>query len=190
MREKGYQKPVDVWFDNIRAMLELRMDVKLQWMEELKKRAYPADAEWFISHTQTMYLALCTPSCQDDEFLLTENAYSIHEGLVSMTVDPVTGKSVMNCYAEFHVFATISPRLMIVLRNNLLPQPVEDVNDNERYMGNTPYELTVIQHNNTNTAKSILEDLPIAKAHNSYTRIVDGRAMLVDGEDGNPQCTP
>lgn len=26
MREKGYQKPADVWFDNIRAMLELKMD--------------------------------------------------------------------------------------------------------------------------------------------------------------------
>jgi hypothetical protein len=188
MREKGYQKPVDVWFDNIRAMLELKMDPKLEWMEELKKRAYPADAEWFIKHTQMMYLALCTPSHQDDEFLLTENAYSIQEGPVSLTVDPVTGESVMTCYTEFHVFATISPKLMIVLRSNLLPQPVEDINDDERYMKETLYELNAFQHNNPDTANSILEDLPIAKAHNSYSRIVDGRAIRIEGEDWTPRA--
>jgi hypothetical protein len=81
-------------------------------------------------------------------------------------VDPVTGESVMSCYTEFHVFATISPKLMIVLRSNLLPQPMEDIIEDERYMKETLYELNVIQHNNPDTANSILEGLPIAKAYN------------------------
>jgi hypothetical protein len=62
MREKGFQKPIDVWFDNIKAMLELKMDNSLKWMDVLRKRAYPADAEWFIINTQSFYLALCTPN--------------------------------------------------------------------------------------------------------------------------------
>src|ERR1700722_4029082 len=84
MREKGYQKPIDVWFDNIKVMLELKMDPEGEWMEELRKRVYPDDAEMYIAHTQMMYLALCTPSAKDDEFLLTENAYNIHEGPKSL----------------------------------------------------------------------------------------------------------
>ncbi len=38
MREKGFHKLLDVWFDNIRAMLELKMDPDGHWMQELEKR--------------------------------------------------------------------------------------------------------------------------------------------------------
>lgn len=75
MREKGYKKPVDVWFDNINAMLELKMDPQMEWMGWLREHVYPDDAMWFIAHSQMMYLALCTPSGPESEFLLTENAY-------------------------------------------------------------------------------------------------------------------
>lgn len=87
MREKGFERPVDVWFDNIKAILELQTDPNLEWMEKLVNRIYPDDAMWYIAHTQMMYLVLCTPSGQE-EFLLTENAYSIHEGPVSFLRNP------------------------------------------------------------------------------------------------------
>ena len=72
MRKKGFKKPLDVWFDNINAMLEVKMDPQMKWMEWLREHAYPDDAMWFIAHCQMMYLALCTPSNPNDEFLLTQ----------------------------------------------------------------------------------------------------------------------
>lgn len=78
MRDKSFKKSIDVWFDNIKAMLELKMDPKGEWMNEIRKRAYPDDAEWFIHHIQNMYMALCTLSEQENEFLITENGYGIH----------------------------------------------------------------------------------------------------------------
>ena len=185
MREKGYQRPVDVWFANIKAILELKMDPKGEWMTELKKRVYPDDAEWCIAHMQMMYLALCTPSGQDDEFLLTENAYSIHEGPVSLIIDPDTGESTEGPYTEFHVFAVISPKLIIVLRSFMFPVAEEDTNENIRRFRETVLWQNAIQHNDPLRSKSILEDLPITKARNSYSRVVDGRLVLLDGEDGS-----
>lgn len=88
MDEKGFKTPSDVWFDNIKGMLELKMDVKGDWMKELPARIYPDDANWFIMHTQMMYLALCTPTNKDQEFLLTENAYGVYEGPSTLLKTP------------------------------------------------------------------------------------------------------
>ena len=184
VREKGFDKPIDVWFDNIKAILELEMDPGGEWMKEIRKRAYPADAEWFVHHTQSMYMALCTPSEKGDEFLLTENGYGIHEGPVSGQLDPSTGKFTATSYTEYHVFAPISPRLMIVLRSFLLPDPTEDNLQEIREFRQTMYRNCASFHNNPNEANSILADLPISKARNSYTKFMDGRLVLLDGEDG------
>lgn len=184
MREKGFEKPIDVWFDNIKAILELEMDPSGEWMEEIRKRVYPDDAEWFIHHTQSMYMALCTPSEGDDEFLLTENGYGIHEGPVSGRIDPSSGGFTATSYTEYHVFAAISPRLMIVLRSFLLPNPTEDHIQDVREFRQTMYRLTTNTHNDPNKANSILADLPILKARNSYTEFIDGKLVLRNGEDG------
>lgn len=98
VRGKDFKKPIDVWFDNIKAMLELEMDPSGKWTEEIRRRAYPPDAEWFVHHTQGMFMALCTPSEKEDEFLLTENGYGIHEGPVSGLVDPSTGQFTATSY--------------------------------------------------------------------------------------------
>src|SRR2546421_2028261 len=158
MREKGYQKPIDVWFDNIKAMLELKMDPKGEWMQELKERIYPDDAMMYIAHRQMMYLALCTPSNRDDEFLLTQNVYGIHEGPTSYWVNPHTGESAMKCYTEYHVFSVISPKLVIVLRSLFLPIPEEDSNEDTRHWREEMLLQNVIQHNDPQNAKSMLED--------------------------------
>ena len=44
MAEKGFTRPVDVWFDNIKAIVELEMDPELKWMSKLPKRMYRSDA--------------------------------------------------------------------------------------------------------------------------------------------------
>ena len=184
MRKKGYKKPVDVWVDNINAMLALKMDPQMKWMEWLREHAYPDDAMWFIAHCQMMYLALCTPSKPDDEFLLTENAYNIHEGPVSYFLDPVTKQMRPGSYTEFHMFSVISPKLMIVLRSCVLPVPEEDADEDTRTWRRNAFEQIAAQHNDPLNVRSMLEDLPISKARNTYTKIVDGKVVLLDGEDG------
>lgn len=188
MKEKGFRKPVDVWFDNIKGMLELKMDSNGRWMRELQERIYPDDAIWFIAHTQMMYLACCSTAIEDDEFLLTENAYSIHEGPNSYRIDPQTGEQTPTAYTEYHVFAVISPKLIMVLRSFLLPVPEEDNDEEIGDWRKTMYQLNIEQHNYPLTSGSVLADLPIAKPRNSYSKIVDGRVVLLDGEDGTPRA--
>lgn len=49
------------------------------------------------------------------------------------------------------------------------------------------FRLHAIQHDDPLSVNSILADLPVTKARNSYTRLVDGRVTLLDGEDGSPR---
>jgi len=185
MDEKGFKKPVDVWFDNIKGMLELKMDVKDDWIRDFPTRIYPGDAMWFIAHTQMMYLALCTPANKDDEFLLTENAYGIYEGPSSVVKDPITGETIMTPYTEFHKFAVISPKLMMILRNFILPVAEEDLNEEVKSFRDTMFKLNANQHSRPSAVVSTLADLPITKPRNSYTKIVNGRVVLLDGRDGS-----
>ena len=187
MLQKGSKKPIEVWFDNIKAMLALKTDQTVNWAEELEKSAYPPDASWFITHMKRMYMALCTPSGLEDEFLLTENGYGIHEGPVSIRMDSSTGTETVTGYTEHHVFAVISPTLMIVLRSTLLPNREEDRDEAVREWRRNLYQQCALQHNFPNDANSILADLPISKARYSYTKIVDGSWELLHGEDGRPR---
>ena len=145
MRKKGFERPVDVWFDNITAMLELKMDLNLDWIKKLEDRIYPDDAKWFSAHTQMMYLALCTPSGQE-EFLLTENAYSIHEGPCSFTMSSDSSKKIPGSYTEIHVFAVISPKLIMVLRSFLLPILEEDSDEEVKRWRETMYQVNASMH--------------------------------------------
>ena len=185
MRKKGYEKPVDVWFDNIKAMVDLKMDPQMQWTNRLVESMYPDDAMWFVAHCQMMYLALCTPANLADEFLLTENLYSIHEGPVSLFSDSDTKKMRAGAYTEFHNFAGITPRLMIVLRSFVLPVPEEDADEEIRLWRQNCLEQIAAQHSSPMDVRSLFEDLPVSKARNTYTRIVNGRVELLDGEDGS-----
>lgn len=187
MRKKGYERPVDVWFDNIKAIVELKMDPQMQWKDRLMESMYPDDAMWFLAHCQMMYLALCTPANAADEFLLTENLYNIHEGPVSLFSDPESKKIKQGAYTEFHNFAAISPKLMIVLRSFLLPVPEEDADEEIQLWRQNWVEKIAAQYSNPIEVRSLFEDLPISKARNTYTRIVNGRVELLDSEDGTPR---
>lgn len=166
MREHGFSRPRDVWFSNIRAFLEVDLSGEWhQWYPELIRRAYPSDVEWFFKNMQCSYLAFCTPENANDEFILTPNAYSIFEG----------PQSPSGAWTDYHIFAPISPRLLMVTRSYLLPGGLEgEAGEDERL---AMLEMSKSMHLNPSAANSCLEDLPIAKANNNYTRLVDGNLV-------------
>ncbi|KAH9211163.1 hypothetical protein DL95DRAFT_512008 [Leptodontidium sp. 2 PMI_412] len=184
MREKGFERPIDVWLDNIRTIIDLEMDDELKWISKLPERMYPDDAKWFILNCQSMYMALCTPSDPKDEFVLTDNSYHVFEGPGHVLTDLNTGKSQEMAWISFHEFAPISPKLMIVLRSFILPSPLEDANPKVKASRDIWWSLAVekIFESGTN---SLLADLPIKKAGNNYTEILNGRLQLIPSEDGS-----
>jgi hypothetical protein len=121
---------LDVWLNNIKAILEIKIDAGCKWEEELQHKAYPPDAVEFIVHTRSFYLSFCTPSDPNDEFLMTENSYGIHEGPKSTIADPYSGKILTTFHTEYHTFAHIAPNLTMILRSFLLPSPTEDLSEN------------------------------------------------------------
>ncbi|KAL1636994.1 hypothetical protein SLS58_009520 [Diplodia intermedia] len=135
-----------------------------------------------------MYLSFCTPSDPGDEFLLTENAYDIYEGPVSHTTNPFTGENHTTACTEYHNFSAVSPKVMMVLRSTLLPNDEEDGVPGTRESRLLQRELHRRLHTEYDMTGSLLEDLPVAKARNSYTRFVDGAPFLVDGDDGTPRA--
>lgn len=169
MRKKGIQRPVDVWFQGIEAIAECDMDSDAEWLGKIQELMYPEDARWFINHTQSSCMAFCTPSNVDEEFLLTENSYNVYEGI--------------NCLAgpwvNFHDFAPVSPKLMIVLRSAILPVPEEDTNPEVRKWRQFCYR-TAVDMMFGEGIKSELADLPITKARNNYTRIDNDQLVLVN----------
>jgi hypothetical protein len=179
MAAHGFERPLDVWFHNIKTIIEADMDPQDMWVLKLRKRMYPDDAMWFFSHVSTYYMAICTPSNPDDEFILTDNSYNIFEGPNGFAKDIKTGEVGAVGYTPLHKFAPVSPKLMILLRCNFLPDPLEDADKEAKQMRDFERSLAC-----PFGVESLLGDLPIHKATNSYSRVVDGRITLVSGEDG------
>lgn len=120
MQSKGFTRPRDVWFDNLRRFLDLDMDPARDWIDTLKAQIYPDDAVMMQIHLTWNFIAFCEPTNPGDEFLLTQNAYSIFEGPSTTRYNVITQKADANFYTEYHNFAPISPRLIIILRSHLL----------------------------------------------------------------------
>jgi hypothetical protein len=72
----------------------------------------------------------------------------------------------------------------MVLRSFLLQVPEEESANGIRELRQTMYERNTSRPADRLRANSCLEDLPISKARNSYTNMVNGRLVLADGEDG------
>lgn len=162
MDERGFQTPRDVWFANIRAFLDVELDQDwLAGMADLSRRAYPMDARWFFTHVQAYFIAFCTPKETCDEFLLTQNVYGVYEGPDSA-----------GAWTDYHRFAPVSPKIMIVLRSLLLPcAGVEDEQGTRQML----LELTKTMHLDPNNAGSWLQDIPITRARNNYSKVVNGK---------------
>ncbi|KAK7740414.1 hypothetical protein SLS62_011131 [Diatrype stigma] len=180
MRDKGFERPVDVWFNNIKVIAELDMDVEQrEWMAYLLDHIYPTDATWFVSHVQTMYMAICSPSGPSEEFVLTDNSYNVFEGVNSFITNPKTAKSKSSTWVNFHEFAPISPKLMIVLRSFIMPVPEEDGNEDTKEERDW-WRRNAVDCYFGHGRKSDLEDLPIRKPRNNYSEIVNGQVRLIN----------
>lgn len=182
MEENNFKRPVDVWFHGLKTILNLKMDTE-NWKQELVGSMYRDDAMWFIMHSQMMYMAICTPSEPGAEFILTDNSYNVFEGPNTFVKNPTTGEYQDSGWTSFHEFAPLSPKLMIILRSNLLPNPEEDSNPEikaEREM----WLKGAVDDWYQASLKSNLADLPIHKPRNNYSEVVNGRIQLLPGEDG------
>jgi hypothetical protein len=193
MRRKNFQRPLDVWFDNLEKIIDEPMDPAGSWTWRISDSIYPPDAVWLFGNIWFMYTAFVTPAEPDEEFILTENAFGIHEGPTSFTVNRFTGKETQTAYTEFHLLTIISPRLAMVLRHSSLPQPLKDMDPGLRKQGlDTLAEHMLAEqaqmHVDPEHATSILQDLPIAKARKSYTTLENGRLIPAEGADGKPRA--
>jgi hypothetical protein len=143
---------------------------------------YPDDAQWFILHCQAMYMALCVPTDEEDEFIVTDNCYHVSEGPHRVFVEPSTGNFKQDIWTSFHEFAPIAPRVMIVLRSSILPSQLEDADPDVKALRDHLWSHAVERFQSG--TRSMLADLPIEKAHNNYSEVVQGRLQFVHGEDG------
>lgn len=184
MAENGYKRPIDVWFHNLKTIIELRMDPEGKWIRDLPKRMFTADAMWFITHAQCSYMAICTPTNPSDDFILADNSYNIFEGPDYSATNEKTGKIEGISHTPLHEFAPISPKLIIILRSFVFPVPEEDANVRVKESRNS-FRSTGLNMVDVDEAKSLLADLPVRKARNNYSEIIDGRIHLINGEDGN-----
>ena len=162
MDKKGFRRPRDVWFANLRAFMEVELDE--DWenaIEKLSERAYPMDARWFFMHVQVFFIAFCTPKEACDEFLLTQNVYSVYEGPTSA-----------GPWTDYHRFAPVSPKIMIVLRSLVLPcAGIEENETRKTFLEFNKLIHFKPQHSNA----SWLEDLPVSRARNNYSKTVNGK---------------
>ena len=175
MEEHGFTDPRDVWLHNLQGILDLKMDAEGKWKMKLPEMIFPTDAQMFIHHVQSSYTAFCTPREADDEFILTDQCYNLMEGPICETNNAVTGEDLGAMYLTFHEFGPVSPKLIIVLRSFVLPEMVEDANPEIKTFRETILQTAAVQFPYPERVKSVLADLPVAKATNSYSRIVNGR---------------
>ena len=165
MKAKGFAQPRNVYFSNIRAFMDLDLSTEWQvWFEEISRRAYPSDARWFFKNMQMSYIAFCTPQTETDEFLMTQNVYNIFEG-----------PNIGGVWTDYHIFAPVSPKLMIITRDFLLQDGVDEDEPSRQEL----LKWNKSMHVYPDSAGSCLEDLPIAKARNNYSNVVNGKTELL-----------
>lgn len=182
MKEKGYSRPIDVWLDNLARLMDFEMDEGMTWLSELPKLMYSHDAKWAIMHCQLMYMTICTPSEAQDEFIMTDNCYHVSEGPFNVSTNLLTGKTDVEGWLNLHEFAPVSPKLMIVLRSFLFPVPLEDNSDPNNKLREKLRSM--VEETFGSISKTVLATLPVAKARNNYSQIVNGALHLDPNQDG------
>jgi hypothetical protein len=109
MKRHGFTKPAEVWLHNLKFILDTHIDVREEWKQVVLQNVFSHDAQWYILHMTGAYLCFCQPIHPDDEFIIAENSFGIHEG------PTIPGGS----YTEYHRVAPLAPQLLLVLRSNL-----------------------------------------------------------------------
>ncbi|SPO00133.1 uncharacterized protein DNG_02984 [Cephalotrichum gorgonifer] len=120
MEKKSHKRPLDVWFDWLEAIMEIDLDSKGNYMDIITAKAFYHDAFWFCQHNQ-FSMAICTTETVKDEYILPENSYGVFEGSSCFITDRKTGRVEPGPWFQFHEFSPVSPKIMIVLRNHMLP---------------------------------------------------------------------
>lgn len=183
MQSKGFSKPIDVWLDNIEKLIDLEMDVKLEWMAGLSERMYHPDAMWAARHCQLMYMAICTPADPAGEFILTDNCYHVAEGPHNTSTNLQTGESILGAWLSLHEFAPVSPKLMIVLRSFLFASELDDVSNPAAKSLRETFR-SIIEASHGSIDDTLLAKLPVSKSRNNYTTLTSGALVLDSGETG------
>jgi Protein of unknown function (DUF4238) len=171
MREKGFSSPKDVWLANLKAFLNVRLGTATErWSSELMANAFPRDAQWFINHFLGTFLSFCTPQNTSDEFVLTENAYSVFEGPSNPEISQ-----------HWHVFSPINPRLLVVMRQNNL-QPITglplELNSEFSILQEEFVARICNLYKDPSGARSCLTDLPVERPQTSYDPLDRGSSLL------------
>ncbi|RBR26055.1 uncharacterized protein FIESC28_01083 [Fusarium coffeatum] len=182
MESHGIERPIDVWLHGLSAIVDLDMDVGGQWQETISSAVYFAIAERFVEHVTGYWMAICTPANTEEEFVLTENGYNVHEGPTVGFEDKETGECI-SLGPAFHYFAPIAPRVMILLRSQHLPEPLDDGDPDNKAFRRQRREIMINSLYGPGT-ESIMEDLPVHIAFNSYSKVIDGRRIPLPGWDG------
>lgn len=94
---------------------------------------------------------------------MTQNTYSIFE-------ETKNG----NRWSDYHPFAPVSPKIVLLIRINMLSTGIEENDKATRQM----YEAHKMRYLNPSNAGSYLEDLPVGIAANNFATVVNGKAVL------------
>ncbi|KAF5550371.1 hypothetical protein FPHYL_9391 [Fusarium phyllophilum] len=124
MDRNGIQRPLDVWLQALSSIIDLDMRVTANWQQTLKSTVYYGLFCHFVEHITEFWMSFCTPSSEDQEFILSDTGSHIE-------IDSIHGPG----------------------------------------------------------TKSILEDLPVHKAINSYSTLVNGTLRKRPGWDGQLRQT-
>ncbi|RKK39138.1 hypothetical protein BFJ66_g12121 [Fusarium oxysporum f. sp. cepae] len=170
MDRNGIERPLDIWLQ-----------------ETLKLTVYYGLFRHFQEHITEFWMSFCTPVSEDEEFILPDTGSHVYEGPTVNFQDKTTGEFI-RLGPRFHLFTPISPLLMIVLRGNHLPEPHEE-NNPETKAGRQLYRQIEIDSIHGPGTKSILEDLPVHKAINSYSTLLNGILRKRPGWDGQLRQT-
>ena len=128
LEERSITNLRQVWLLNLEVVIRTEIDVDGEWLQIIDREMFGDDAGMYVFHMSESYMAFCEPQSSEDEFILTDNGFGIFEGpVVYDTTNPKStgpdgsppqlGEPI---YREFHKLAPLSPRLILVLRSNLL----------------------------------------------------------------------
>ncbi|KAG8677834.1 hypothetical protein FPOAC1_003862 [Fusarium poae] len=182
MDKHNLQRPIDAWLHSLSAIIDLHMDLGDEWAKQVYRSVYYCIATDFVDHVTNYWIAICTPASEDQEFILTDTGYNVHEGPTVHYRDRETGEHAA-LGPSFHYFTTIAPRLVIVMRSRYLPEPFEDANPELKSERGFLRKIMTDALFGKGT-KSILEDMPVHKAFNNYSSIINGRVTPRPGWDG------
>ncbi|CAG7564488.1 unnamed protein product [Fusarium equiseti] len=147
------------------------MDVGGHWEETISPTVYFAIAARFVEHVTGYWMAICTPANSEEEFVLTDTGYNVHEGPTVAFEDKDTGECI-SLGPAFHYFAPIAPRLVILLRSQHLPEPLDDGDPDNKAFRRERRKRFIDSLYGSGT-ESIMEDLPVHIAFNSKDVFLD-----------------